>query len=64
MLIQLVKEKQDFLIYKSEILNIAKTKYNLTKQKCQGVLKTLKRFKYWLYKLRFILKIDIKILVE
>lgn len=63
MLIQLVKEKKYRSRYKSEIWSIIEEKYNATKRKCRGVLEALKKVRYWLYRVRFILEIDASILV-
>ena len=37
--------------------------YNVIKQKSYGVLKALKKVRYWLYGVRFILKIDANVLL-
>lgn len=42
--------------------NIEK-KYDATKEKCHNILKALKKFKYWLYGVRFVWKIDANVLV-
>lgn len=37
--------------------------YDLTKQECCGVLKALKKVRYWLYRVRFVLETDANVLV-
>ena len=63
MLLQLVQRKKHSLKYESRICSSIKKKYDITKQKLRGILKVLKKVRYWLYGVRFILKIDANILV-
>ena len=60
---QLVEGKRHPLKYKSGIWSIVEKKYDATKRECQGVLKTLKKLRYRLYGVRFILETDTSILV-
>ena len=62
-LMQLVKGKQHLSRYKSGIWSAAENKYNATKRECQKILKALKKVRYWLYGMRFILKTDARVLV-
>ncbi len=48
-LIQLVKGKRHLSRYESRIWSSAEKKYDATKRECRGVLKALKKVKYWLY---------------
>ena len=60
---QLVKRKQYPSRHKSGIGLAMEKKYNTTKRKCRGVLKALKKFRYWLYGVRFILETDVRVLL-
>ena len=60
---QLVKGKRHPSRYESGIWSSAKKKYDATKQKCREVLKALKKVKYWLYGVRFVLETDARVLV-
>lgn len=62
-LMQLVKGKRHPLRYEIRIWSSAEKKYNATKQKYQGVLKALKKIRYWLYGVRFILGTDARVMV-
>ena len=62
-LMQLVKEKRHPSRYESKIWSTAEKKYNAAKRECRGVLKALKKVKYWLYGVRFILETDARVLV-
>lgn len=48
---------------KTKIWSSIKKKFDTTKWECQKVLKALKKVKYWLYKVRFILETNIRVLV-
>ena len=39
------------------------SKYNVTKRKYRELLKTLKKVRFWLYEMRFIIEIDVNILI-
>ena len=62
-LMQLVKGKRHPSRYESGIWSSAKKKYDATKRECRGVLKALKKVRYWLYGVRFVLKTDARVLV-
>ena len=62
-LMQLVLGKRHFSRYESGIWSNVEKKYNATKRKYYGILKTLKKIKYWLYGVRFVLEIDTNVLV-
>ena len=49
--------------YESDLWTELKQNYNVSKQKCWAVLKTLKKAQFWLYKVQFILKMNANILV-
>ncbi len=60
---QLVKGKKHLSRYESGIWSNAEKKYDATKRKFQGVLKALKKVRYWLYWVRFVWEIDARVLV-
>ena len=62
-LMQLVKGKRHSSRYESGIWSATKKKYDATKRECRGVLKALKKVRYWLYGVTFILKTDAEVLV-
>ncbi len=62
-LIQLVKRKKHPSRYESGIWSSVEKKYDATKRECRGVLKALKKVRYWLYWVRFILEINASVLV-
>ena len=62
-LMQLVQGKRHPSRYESGIWSSAEKKYDATKRKCRGVLKALKKFRYWLYRVRFVLETDANVLV-
>ena len=39
------------------------SKYDVTKRECRELLKTLKKVRFWLYEVRFIIEIDVNILI-
>ncbi len=57
-LMQLVQGKRHPSRYKSGIWSSTEKKYDATKRECRGVLKSLKKVRYWLYGVRFILETD------
>ena len=63
MLIQLVKGKKHLSRYESGIWSSVERKYDATKRECRGVLKALKKVRYWLYWVRFILETYANVLV-
>ena len=40
-----------------------KSRYNIIKRKCRDLLKTLKKVRFWLYEMQFIIEIDANILM-
>ena len=60
---QLVQGKRHPSRYESGIWSSAEKKYDATKRECRGVLKALKKVRYWLYGVRFILETDASVLV-
>ena len=62
-LMQLVKGKRHPSRYESGIWSNAERNYDATKRECRGVLKALKKVRYWLYGVRFILETDANALV-
>ena len=51
------------LRYKSGVQSDAKRRYNAGKRECKSVLKALKKFRLYIYSVRFILKLDAKTLI-
>ena len=49
--------------YESGLWTMFESKYDVTKQECRELLKTLKKVRFWLYKVKFIVEIDINILI-
>lgn len=62
-LMQLVKGKKPLSRYESGIWSNAKINHNITKWKCQGVLKVLEKVWYWLYRMRLILETNANVVV-
>ena len=56
-------DKRYFFRYESELWIDSKFYYDAIKQKCRDLLKTLKKIRFWLYKMRFIIKINANILM-
>ena len=56
-------DKRHFFWYKSELWIDSKSHYDVIKQKCHDLLKALKKIRFWLYKMRFIIEIDANILM-
>ena len=42
---------------------MSESKYDATKRECRELLKTLKKVRFWLYEVRFIIEIDVNILI-
>lgn len=57
------KNKRRVARYESGMWNDAERNYDATKRECRGVLKALKKVRYWLFGVHFILEIDAKTLV-
>src|SRR5271156_2249386 len=49
--------------YESGLWNQAERNYDATKRECQGVLKALRKVRYWLYGVHFVLETDASVLV-
>jgi ribonuclease HI len=49
--------------YESGLWNTAEQNYDATKRECRGVLKALRKVRYWLYGVRFTLETDASVLV-
>ena len=49
--------------YENDLWTLSKSKYNVTKRECHKLLKTLKKVRFWLYKMRFTIEIDVNILI-
>ena len=56
-------DKRHFFQYKSELWIESKSRYNAIKRECRDLLKALKKIRFWLYKMRFIIEIDANILM-
>ena len=56
-------DKRYFFWYKSELWIKSKFYYNAIKRECRDLLKTLKKVRFWLYEMWFIIKIDVNILM-
>ena len=52
-----------FFRYESKLWIESKSRYNAIKQKYCNLLKTLKKIRFWLYKMQFIIEIDANILM-
>ena len=49
--------------YESGLWTMFESKYDATKRECRELLKTLKKVRFWLYKVRFTIEIDVNILI-
>ena len=49
--------------YESGLWTMFESKYDATKRECRELLKTLKKIRFWLYEVRFIIEIDVNILI-
>ena len=56
-------DKRHFFRYESELWIESKSRYDAIKQKCRDFLKALKKVRFWLYGVRFIIEIDANILM-
>ncbi len=57
-------EKKHSVRYESEIWSDAKKKYDVIKKKCREILKTLKKIRFYFYDVKFILKTNVRVLVD
>ena len=55
--------KNYFSHYKNDFWTMFELKYNITKRECCELLKTLKKVRFWLYKMQFIIEINVNILI-
>ena len=55
--------KNDFFRYENDLWTMFESKYNVTKREYRELLKTLKKVRFWLYKMQFIIEIDVNILI-
>ena len=55
--------KNHFSRYESGLWTMFELKYNVMKRECRELLRTLKKVRFWLYKVRFIIEIDVNILI-
>ena len=55
--------KKSFFHYESDLWTMFESKYNVIKRECRELLKTLKKVRFWLYEVRFIIEIDVNILI-
>lgn len=62
-LMQELKGKRHPARYESGVWSSSEQKYDATKRECRGVLKALKKFRHYLYGVRFILETDASVLV-
>ena len=56
-------DKQHFSQYKNKLWIKSKFRYDAIKRKCHNFLKTLKKIRFWLYEMQFIIEIDVNILI-
>ena len=49
--------------YESGLWNRAEKNYDATKRECRGVLKALRKVRYWLYRVHFVLETNANVLV-
>jgi hypothetical protein len=57
-------EKKHSMRYKSEIWSKVEKKYDVIKKECREILKALKKIRFYLYDVKFILKTDARVLVD
>jgi hypothetical protein len=62
-LLQIRDKKRHPVRYESGIWSDAEKRYDATKRECRGVLKALKKVRYYLYGVHFTLEIDAQVLV-
>ena len=49
--------------YESGLWTMSESKYNIMKRECRELLKALKKVRFWLYEVRFIIEINVNILI-
>ncbi len=57
-------EKRHSVRYENEIWSNAKKKYDVIKRECREILKILKKIRFYLYDVKFILKTNARVLVD
>jgi hypothetical protein len=57
-------EKKHSVRYENEIWSNAKKKYDVIKKKCREVFKALKKIRFYFYDVKFILKTNVRVLVD
>lgn len=62
-LMQIRGKKKHPVRYESGIWSDQERKYDATKRECRGILKALKKVRFWLYGVHFILETDANVLV-
>ena len=62
-LMQIVQGKRHPSRYESGLWNTAERSYDATKRECRAVLKAIRKVRYWLYGVHFILETDAQVLV-
>ena len=60
---QIRNGKRHSFKYESGVWSEAEIKYDAIKRECRAVLKCLKKFRYYLYEIRFVLKTDAEVLI-
>ena len=60
---QIHNEKRHLTRFENGVWNDAKRKYDITKWKCKIVLKTLKKFRFYLYEMRFVFEMNVNVLM-
>lgn len=60
---QLIDGKKSFARYEGGLWNEAESRYDAGKRECRGLLKALKKVRYWLYGVRFTIELDASTLV-
>ena len=56
-------DKRHFFRYENKLWIESKFRYDAIKRKCCDLLKALKKVRFWLYEMRFIIEIDANILI-
>ncbi len=56
-------KNQHLVWYESELWNEQETRYDAEKWECKDLMKTLKKIRYWLYDMKFIIEIDVNTLI-
>ena len=56
-------DKRHFFRYENELWIESKSRYDAIKRKCRDFLKMLKKVRFWLYEVRFIIEINANILM-